>query len=95
MKTVGVAELKNHLSEHLARVAKGEPLLVRSRTRILAKIVPVDAAEDEAVDRLVREGLAEPAEAARRPALPWPPPGAPEDGAAALEGLIEERRSGR
>jgi len=43
MDTVGIRELKAHLSRHLKRVRAGSRLLVTERGRIIASIDPVDA----------------------------------------------------
>jgi len=43
MDTVGIRELKAHLSRHLKRVRSGTRLLVTERGRAIATIDPVDA----------------------------------------------------
>jgi prevent-host-death family protein len=43
MKTVGIADLKAHLSEHLRAVRKGRTLTVVDRNVPVARLVPVDA----------------------------------------------------
>ncbi len=56
-RAVSIADLKNNLSAHLARVREGEEILVRDRKMPIAKIVPLTAAdlpEEEA--ELVAEG---------------------------------------
>ena len=40
MKTVGVADLKGHLSEHLRSVRRGHALVVLDRYTPIAQIVP-------------------------------------------------------
>ncbi len=40
MKSVNVAELKNRLSHYLRIVRRGQPLLVRDRDRVIARIDP-------------------------------------------------------
>ena len=42
MNTVGIRELKTHLSRHLRRVRSGARLLVTERGRIIASIDPVE-----------------------------------------------------
>ena len=42
MKTVGIADLKARLSEHLRAVKKGRSLTVVDRETPVAKLVPVD-----------------------------------------------------
>jgi antitoxin (DNA-binding transcriptional repressor) of toxin-antitoxin stability system len=45
MNTVGIRELKTHLSRHLKRVRSGARLLVTERGRVIATIDPVDTPE--------------------------------------------------
>lgn len=45
MKSVKIAELKNHLSEHLRAVEAGAEILVTDRDRPIARIVPHPAVE--------------------------------------------------
>ncbi len=40
MKKVKIAELKNHLSEHLRSVEAGDEIIVTDRDRPIARIVP-------------------------------------------------------
>ncbi|CAN5714219.1 hypothetical protein BH23CHL8_BH23CHL8_01990 [soil metagenome] len=44
MKRVRIAELKDHLSEHLRSVERGAEVVVTDRSRPIARIVPVTAA---------------------------------------------------
>lgn len=62
MKQVGVAELKKKLSEYLARANAGEEIVVASRGRPVARLVPpTPAATDDEEERrlldLQRRGL--------------------------------------
>ena len=41
MKTVGIAELKAKLSEHLRRVKRGEHVIVEERGTAIAEIQPI------------------------------------------------------
>ncbi len=43
MKTIGIADLKAHLSEHLKSVRKGRTLTVLDRNTPIARIVPFAA----------------------------------------------------
>lgn len=43
MKTVGIADLKAHLSEHLRAVRKGRTVTVLDRDCPVARLVPVEA----------------------------------------------------
>jgi prevent-host-death family protein len=51
---VGIRDLKAHLSEHLERVANGEVIMVTSRGRRVAQIVPVLGRDN--LDRGLTEG---------------------------------------
>ena len=60
MDTVGIRELKAHLSRHLKRVRSGASLTVTERGRSIATIRPVEARADAAwAHRLVAEGRAQ------------------------------------
>jgi prevent-host-death family protein len=57
METVGIRELKTHLSHHLKRVRSGARLLVTERGRSIATINPVEAPADvDWAHQLVAEG---------------------------------------
>ena len=62
MDTVGIRDLKAHLSRHLKRVRAGAHLVVTDRGREVATISPVEraapAAEHESSRRLVADGRA-------------------------------------
>lgn len=59
MDTVGIRELKTHLSRHLERVRSGTRLLVTQRGRSIAIIQPVDSPADlDWAHQLVAEGRA-------------------------------------
>jgi prevent-host-death family protein len=59
MDTVGIRELKTHLSHHLKRVQAGERLLVTERGRLIATISPVEPSADvDWAHQLVADGRA-------------------------------------
>jgi prevent-host-death family protein len=59
VETVGIRELKAHLSRHLKRVRSGARLTVTERGRSIATISPVDAPVDvDWAHRLVADGRA-------------------------------------
>lgn len=59
MTSVGIRQLKNHLSQYLRRVSAGERVVVTERGRPLAIIAPsIGTAGDRRVEALVRAGLA-------------------------------------
>ena len=68
MKTVGVAELKAHLSAHLHAVQRGETITVLQRREPVARIVPVLARTGEIVVRPGKGGLHDLKLPGRRPA---------------------------
>jgi prevent-host-death family protein len=60
METVGIRELKTHLSRHLKRVQAGNRLLVTERGRSIATISPVDVPVDvDWAHQLVADGRAQ------------------------------------
>jgi len=63
MRTVGIRELKNSLSEYLRRVRSGESVLVTDRGEIVAELTPpgrdrLDPSVPPGVSALARRGLA-------------------------------------
>ncbi len=63
MRTVGIRELKNSLSEYLRRVRSGESVLVTDRGEIVAELAPpgrdsADPSVPPGLSALVRRGLA-------------------------------------
>jgi prevent-host-death family protein len=59
METVGIRELKTHLSRHLKRVRAGARLLVTEHGRSIATITPVETPTDVGwAHQLVAEGHA-------------------------------------
>jgi antitoxin (DNA-binding transcriptional repressor) of toxin-antitoxin stability system len=74
MKTVGVRDLKTHLSEHLRDVARGDVILVTDRARVVAELrrpgatQPSDVSPDALLrQRLVDRGLLKHAPPSGRP----------------------------
>jgi prevent-host-death family protein len=60
MKSATISQAKNHLSELLARVKRGETVLILERDRPIARIVPVEAsdrADEERLADLERRGI--------------------------------------
>lgn len=90
MDTVGIRELKAHLSRHLKRVRAGRRLLVTERGRTIATIQPVETpASADWAHALVLEGLAhwsggKPMGAER--------PGAVKTGHSVSAAVLEDRR---
>jgi prevent-host-death family protein len=61
---VGIRALRDHLSEFVERVRAGEEVVVTDRGRAVARLVPIG--HERVVDRLIREGLVEPAPVGER-----------------------------
>lgn len=62
MVYVNIAELKNRLSHYLKLVRRGEPVLVKDRDRVVARIEPVlgaaeEGSEEEHLARLAEKGV--------------------------------------
>jgi len=62
MKSVGLRELKNRLSEYVREVRSGEAVLITDRGEVVAEIVPPGEPENEAavpsvLIALARKGL--------------------------------------
>lgn len=88
-RSVGLRELRHHLSDVLARVRHGETVGITEHGRLVARIVPVDDLDPTPVlDRLVANGRATPA---RRPG--FRPRMREGDGSAPLSDALAELRS--
>jgi prevent-host-death family protein len=78
MKTVGVRELKNRLSEYIRHVRSGESVLVTDRGEVVAELTPPGHGTTEGdiapgLRALAKRGLASlgaPGDASTYPALP-------------------------
>ncbi|HSS69007.1 MAG TPA: type II toxin-antitoxin system prevent-host-death family antitoxin [Nocardioidaceae bacterium] len=71
MNSVGVRELRDHLSKHLAEVQEGQTVTITDRGKPIARIVPVGPST---LDRLIAEGRVRPARRPKRPARSLPKP---------------------
>lgn len=58
MKTVKIAQLKSRLSQHLREVRAGETLTVLDRDTPVARIVPIDSADDVVITKPARNAPA-------------------------------------
>jgi len=56
---VGVRELRNHLSKHLARVRDGETITITDHGKPVARLVAIEG--ESPLERLMAEGLVTPA----------------------------------
>ncbi|MDK3258531.1 type II toxin-antitoxin system Phd/YefM family antitoxin [Blastococcus capsensis] len=69
MANIGIRELRNGLSKHIATVAAGATITVTDHGRPVARIVPVD--QPTALERLIAEGVVQ-SPKKRRGSLPEP-----------------------
>lgn len=92
MKSVNIAELKNHLSVYLNDVKAGEEILVRDRNQPVARIVPLTRSrdEDEELMALAVQGKLRLGEGSLEESF-WEMP-APRVPAAALRAAVEHER---
>jgi prevent-host-death family protein len=95
MKTVGVRELKNSLSEYLRRVRAGESVLVTDRGEVVAELAPPGAQTRDSwipfeVLSLAKLGLA--TVGARNHASLYPPLPRRRRGAITSARLLDEER---
>lgn len=96
MKTATISDAKNHLSELLARVKRGESVLILERNRPIARIVPVDSestSDDERLAELERRGILR--RAPLSPLKKLPPPIELPEGVSILEALLKNREEDR
>lgn len=97
MKNARISELRDSLSEYLARVRKGETVIVYDRDTPIARIEPIaptDADMPEWARSAERNGILRPPRKPGPPKISLPPP-KPRKPARLLEALLEERREGR
>jgi prevent-host-death family protein len=96
MKTIGVAQLKAHLSRYLYIVKHGQEIVITDRGVPVAKIVPLAAAvhDDSRRERLVKAGLLRPGSGRARFTRFRVPKG-PREGYGVLRALLEERDESR
>ncbi len=57
MKSIGLRELKDHLSETIEEVERGEVIEITKRGRIVARVVPVNRAVNAQERRAIVEDL--------------------------------------
>ncbi len=96
MKRASVSKLKTSLSAYLLGVKNGEEVLVTERGRPIARLIPALDAESasDRKNRLVRAGVLR-AGSERLTSDLWKPSPVRDPEGKVLQGLLEERRSGR
>jgi prevent-host-death family protein len=87
--TVGIAELRQHLTRYLQRVARGERLVVTDRNRPVAELGPPPTT-GAALDRLIADGRV-----SRPTRHGLPPPLEPGNDPYALSRALDEVRGER
>lgn len=68
--TIGIRELRDGLSRHLAEVQAGTEITVTDHGKPIAKIVPIG--HESGLERLIREGLVTLPKGPRRTSYPDP-----------------------
>jgi prevent-host-death family protein len=96
MKNARISELRNSLSEYLARVRRGETVIVFDRDTPIARIEPIAPTNDYPgwAKEAIRRGILTPPRIRDNQRVTLPPY-KPKKPARLLEALLEERRSGR
>ena len=96
MKNATISKLRDSLSQYLARVRRGETVIVFDRKTPIARIEPIAAMNDypEWAKEAVRRGILTPPRIRDNQRVTLPP-FTPKKPARVLEALLEERRSGR
>lgn len=84
MTTIGIRELRDGLSRHLADVREGGEIIVTDHGTPIARIVPIGY--ESGLEKLVREGIA------RRPTSPRRPLPEPIKANGTVSDLLEESR---
>ena len=56
-RTVGIRDLKAHLSKYLQRVRQGQALLITDRGRPIGRILPVDIPLEEKIEAAIEAGI--------------------------------------
>jgi len=98
MKAAKVSELKAGLSKYLARVKRGEQVVITERGRTIAKIIPIPPAEGDEEERmreLERLGIVSIPEYPGVPPEYWTLDLPTDSHARLVEAIIEEREERR
>jgi len=93
MRTVNIAELKAHLSDHIRRVRAGEEVLVCDRNQPVARLVPCPVqAQSEREKQLIARGILTPPRKKKPLRLPKPVGNVPD---AVMDRIWQEEREDR
>lgn len=98
MRAAKVSELKAGLSKYLARVKRGEQVVITERGRTIAKIIPVPPAEGDEEERLrelERRGIISIPEHPGIPEEYWTLPLPKDPEGLVLKGFLRDREEDR
>ena len=98
MKNANISEIRDHLSEYLRKVRKGETVIVYDREIPIARLEPIPASgrgHPPCYHRALAAGIVIPPRLSDDALKTLSPPAKPRLPARLLEALIEERRGGR
>ena len=95
MNIATISETKNNLSALLDRVRAGETVIILDRDRPVARIVPIQAADEPHLAHLERRGLIRRGSQASLADIIDAPGPVPGRGGDAVEAVLAEREDGR
>lgn len=95
MTSVGLRELKNHLSEYVRRAASGELVLVTDRGRVIAELRPPESSPDRLLHEAVALGTVRMGLPNNRPEVYVLPPLATKLPEGIVETLLDDLRGDR
>ena len=96
MVKAAVSEVKASLSKYLAKVKRGQEVVVTDRGHPVAKLVPIRVGFGNADrERLIREGIIEPGRTGRASKEFLKRPKIKDPQGLVLKALLEEREEGR
>jgi len=95
MTSVGLRDLKNHLSEYVRRAAGGELVLVTDRGRVVAELRPPESSPDRMLAEAVSAGSVRLGLANNRPEVYVLPPLEAHLPINCVQDLLDELRSDR
>lgn len=98
MKSAKISQVRDHLSEYLRFVRKGESVIVYDRATPVARLEPIPATEPEAQSAFsggLPAGILIPPRIVDRALRTLTPPPKAKRPAELVEALIAERRAGR
>ncbi len=97
MKKAAISELKASLSEYIAKVQRGEEVVVTDRGHPVAKLIPIHRGGAGEADRsrLIRDGIIEPGRTGKISPDFLKQPKVKDQEGLVLKALLEEREEGR